>query len=113
MMKLERYDGNPILSPNPKNAWESEVTTNPGAWYDEKTGTVYLLYRAAGADPEHKIHLGLAVSNDGYNFERTSDQPVFSPSVDGFDAGCVEDPRIVRMGNYFYVTYACRPFPPG
>jgi predicted GH43/DUF377 family glycosyl hydrolase len=33
--------------------------------------------------------------------------------VDGFDAGCVEDARIVKMGDYFYVTYASRPFPPG
>lgn len=86
-MKLQRYDGNPILSPNPANAWESMVTTNPGAWYDEHTGEVNLLYRAAGTDPEHRIHRGLAVNTDGYHFERTSDQSVFSPSANGFDAG--------------------------
>jgi len=112
-MKLQRYEGNPILSPNPDNEWESMVTTNPAAWYDENSREVSLLYRAAGTDPEHKIHFGLAVSKDGYHFERTSDQPVFSPSIDGFDAGCVEDPRVVKMGEYYYMTYACRPFPPG
>jgi predicted GH43/DUF377 family glycosyl hydrolase len=89
------------------------VTTNPGAWYEEETGTVTLLYRAAGADPEHKICLGLATSKDGVHFERVSDQPVFGPSSNGFDAGCVEDPRIVRMGAHYYITYASRPFPPG
>ena len=31
-MKLKRYEGNPIISPNPANAWESLVATNPGAW---------------------------------------------------------------------------------
>ena len=112
-MKLQRYEGNPILSPNPDNEWESMVTTNPAAWYDENSREVSLLYRAAGTDPEHKIHFGLAVGKDGYHFERTSDQPVFSPSIDGFDAGCVEDPRVVKMGEYYYMTYACRPFPPG
>ncbi len=112
-MKLQRYEDNPILAPNPQNAWESLVTTNPGAWYDEATHTVYLLYRAAGADVEHHIYLGLAVSKDGYHFERASDQPVLAPSVDGFDAGCVEDPRIVKMGAYYYITYASRPYPPG
>ena len=81
------------------------VTTNPGAWYDEDSGRVYLLCRAAGTDPEHKIHLGLAISEDGYHFERTSDQPVFSPSADGFDAGCVEDPRIVKMDEYYCFSY--------
>jgi len=112
-MKLERYKGNPILSPNPDNEWESIVTTNPGAWYDENAKTVYLLYRAAGADAEHRIHLGLAVSRDGYCFERASEQPVFSPSADGFDGGYIEDPRIVKMGEYYHITYASRPFPPG
>jgi len=112
-MKLQRYEGNPILSPNPDNEWENLVTTNPGAWYDEGTGQVYLLYRAAGDDPEHKIYLGLATSKDGYHFERTSSEPVFGPSADGFDAGCVEDPRIVKFDDYYYITYATRAFPPG
>jgi predicted GH43/DUF377 family glycosyl hydrolase len=112
-MKLQRYEKNPILSPNPANEWESAVATNPGAWYDESSRKVYLLYRAAGHDVEHRIHLGLAVSGDGRRFERVSERPVFSPSRDGFDAGCVEDPRIVKIGDWFYVTYACRAFPPG
>ena len=112
-MKLQRYEGNPILAPNPENEWESLVTTNPGAWYDEDAKQVLLLYRAAGPGIEHTIYFGLAVSKDGYHFERVSGRPVFSPSADGFDAGCVEDPRITKMGEYYYITYACRPFPPG
>ena len=112
-MKLKRYEGNPVISPNPKNEWESFVTTNPGAWYDEDTKEVKLLYRAAGSDPEHRIYFGLASSKNGYDFKRVSDEPVFSPSVDGFDAGCVEDARVVKIDGYFYITYACRPFPPG
>ncbi len=110
-MKLKKYENNPILGPNSKNAWESLVACNPGAWYED--GKFYLLYRAAGDDQEHYIHLGLAESDDGFNFTRVSDQPVFSPSKDGPDAGCVEDPRIIKMDDTFYVTYAYRPFPPG
>lgn len=112
-MKLVRYEKNPILSPNPKNFWESDVTCNPGAWYDKKTKTVYLLYRGAGSDAEHKISLGLATSIDGYRFQRVSNKPVFSPEEGQFDGGCVEDPRIVKFGSYYFITYACRPFPPG
>ena len=111
-MQLTRYEENPIISPNPEHPWESLVTTNPGAWYDEGTGKVLMLYRAAGDDAEHVVRLALATSDDGYHFQR-SEEPVFSPSQDGFDAGCVEDPRIVKMGDYFLVTYATRPFPPG
>jgi len=112
-MKLQRYKGNPVLSPNPNNSWENCVTTNPGAWYEESEGTVYMLYRAAGEDVEHKVYFGLAVSKNGYDFERVSDEPVLGPSENGFDAGCVEDARIVKFGEYYYVTYASRMFPPG
>jgi predicted GH43/DUF377 family glycosyl hydrolase len=112
-MKLQRYVENPILSPTPTNNWESLVTTNPGAWYDLENEKVHLLYRAAGNDVEHRIVFGLAESKDGYSFNRTAAKPVFAPSHDGFDAGCVEDPRIIKMGEYFYITYASRAFPPG
>ena len=110
---LKRYEQNPVISPNAGNSWESLVTTNPGAWYDEVDKEVKLLYRAAGNDPEHVVRFGLAVSRNGYDFTRVSDQPVFGPSLDGFDAGCVEDPRIVKMGDYYYITYATRHAPPG
>lgn len=111
--QLERYSGNPILTPRAGSAWESEVTTNPGAWYEEDTGEVKLLYRAAGHDEAHRVHLGLAVSRDGYHFERTADTPVLSPLDGGIDHGCIEDPRIIKIGSWYYVTAATRPFPPG
>ncbi len=110
-MKLKKFERNPILSPIIENSWESLVTCNPGVYYDK--GVFYMLYRAAGNDKEHVIRFGLATSNDGINFERQSNWPVFSPSPDGPDAGCVEDPRIVKFGNTYYITYAYRPFPPG
>ena len=110
-MKLQKYEHNPILSPNRNNYWEELCTCNPGAWYEN--GKFYLLYRAAGKDHEHKIYLGLAESEDGFNFVRVSDEPVLSPSFDGPDSGCVEDPRIVKFDDYYFITYAYRPYPPG
>jgi predicted GH43/DUF377 family glycosyl hydrolase len=110
-MKLKKFEGNPILSPNPENEWESLVTTNPAAWYED--GTFYLLYRAAGEDKEHNIHIGLATSTDGFNFNRVQDKPVLTPDPNGFDAGSVEDARVVKFGDEYYMTYAFRPYPPG
>jgi len=110
-VKLKKYIHNPILVPTVSNDWESLVTTNPAAWYEN--GVFYLLYRAAGHDWEHRIYFGLAKSNDGFHFERCFDQPVLAPSVDGPDSGCIEDPRIVKFDDEFYITYAYRPFPPG
>lgn len=110
-MKLTKSTFNPILSPNPTNHWENLVVCNPGVWYEN--GKFYMLYRAAGDDKEHIIRFGLAVSEDGFHFERVYDEPAFGPSVDGEDAGCVEDARIVKFDDYYYVTYAFRPCAPG
>ena len=112
-VKLKRFQGNPILSPNPANDWEDLAVFNPAAWYDEDKKQVLLLYRAAESGPEYKCYFGLATSSDGYNFERVSDKPVLGPSVDGFDASTIQDPRMVKMGEYYYITYACRFFPFG
>jgi predicted GH43/DUF377 family glycosyl hydrolase len=112
-MKLSKFKGNPILSPDESHPWESLVVTNPAAVYDARRGKVLLLYRAAGHDPEHVVRFGLAESDDGLHFTRVSDTPVFGPSEDHFDAGCVEDPRITPFGEDYLVTYACRHHPPG
>ncbi len=109
-MKLEKYSGNPVLSPNPKQAWESLVVCNPGVIYD--AGVFKMLYRAAGDDADHIIRFGLATSKDGFHFTRAQKSPVLAPSADGEDAGCIEDPRIVKMNGSFLITYAYRPYFP-
>nr|WP_320154009.1 glycosidase [uncultured Draconibacterium sp.] len=110
-MKLKKFEGNPILVPNEKNDWENLVVCNPGAYYDN--GKFQMLYRAAGDDVDHVIRFGLAESEDGFNFTRVSDKPVLGPSCEGPDSGCIEDARIVKFDEYYYVTYAFRPFAPG
>lgn len=112
-MQLTRYEGNPILSPNPANEWENLAVFNPAAWYDEQENRVLMLYRAAEAHSEYKCYFGLATSKDGYHFERASNDPVIGPSVDGFDASTIQDPRMIKMGEWYYITYAARHFPFG
>jgi len=112
-MKLERYAGNPILSPHPAHPWEDLAVFNPAAWYDEASQEVLLLYRTAESGPEYKCWLGLAKSKDGFLFTRVSDEPVLSPSLEGFDGATIQDPRLIKMGDWFYVTYACRHYPFG
>ena len=111
MIKLKKYAGNPILKPQ-GDGWEGLCVLNPAAIYDEESKTFKMLYRAAGNDKQHYIYLGLAESKDGFNFERKFDKPVLSPDPDGADGG-VEDPRLIKLGDYYYLTYAARPFAPG
>jgi predicted GH43/DUF377 family glycosyl hydrolase len=110
-VKLTRHPANPILRPDPASDWDTASTCNPGAAFDGRE--FLLLYRGGADDSQHVISLGLATSADGIRFERHGKHPVFGPSRDGFDAGCVEDPRIVRFGNTWFVTYAARAFAPG
>jgi len=108
-MLFKKYEKNPILEPKPGSKWEGHAVCNPGAIHDN--GKVFMLYRASGETDIYRIYFGLAVSEDGYNFKRVSEQPNYT-GVHGFDNGCVEDPRIVKMDDgYFYVTYACRMTP--
>ena len=65
---LRKFQGNPILAPEPGVDQESMGVLNPGAIV--KDGKVYLLYRAAGNPPDYKICANLAVSRDGFTFER-------------------------------------------
>lgn len=109
-IKLKRYEHNPIISPLPDSPWENICTTNPGAWYDGNK--VHLLYRGGPDTDKHPIYFGLAESTDGFHFERVTQQPVFGPSENGWDGGCIEDPRIVKFGDTYFVTYAARMFPP-
>jgi beta-1,2-mannobiose phosphorylase / 1,2-beta-oligomannan phosphorylase len=110
-LKLQRAATNPVLSPHPDHPWENLAVCNPGVWHED--GLFTMIYRAAGDDEGHVIRFGLATSRDGIHFERASDRPLLGPSEDGPDAGCIEDPRIVKLDGHYYVTYAYRAFQPG
>jgi beta-1,2-mannosidase len=94
-----RYGGNPVLTADPRHSWESKYVFNPAAIV--AGGLVYLLYRAQGEDLVSRI--GLAWSHDGVHFERAAD-PVIEPDSDVDSHGC-EDPRVVRIGATYYLTY--------
>jgi predicted GH43/DUF377 family glycosyl hydrolase len=98
MLRLTRHP-EPILKPVAYHPWESRYVFNAGVVYHN--GLVHMLYRAMGEDGISR--LGYAVSADGLNFYRL-DQPVLVPATPWESRG-VEDPRITRIGERFYVLY--------
>ena len=112
-MKLKKYDNNPIFTALAGSAWEERCVLNPAVIYDEEKKKFIMLYRAAGNDVEHIIRFGLAESDDGIRFTRRSAEPIFQSHRDEADGGCVEDPRIVKIGDTYFMTYAARAFAPG
>lgn len=97
-----KYDRNPILTPNPDNAWESAYLYNATAIV--VNDMVMLLYRAQNSDKVSSI--GLAWLEDGINFIRYL-EPIISPTEPWELRGGCEDPRIVRdpKSKLFIVTY--------
>ncbi len=61
-----------------------------------------MLYRAQ--DKNGTSRLGYATSRDGVLFSPRS-EPVFVPETDYEKDGGVEDPRLVKLGDLYYLTY--------
>jgi beta-1,4-mannooligosaccharide phosphorylase len=60
---------------------------------------IVVSYDAAESGPEYKCYFGLATSGDGFQFDRVSDRPDLSPSVEGFDGDqAVGQDKFYRLG---------------
>jgi predicted GH43/DUF377 family glycosyl hydrolase len=95
----QRASETPILSPQGAT-WESAGTFNPAVVMHE--GKFVMLYRAQGAAGTSR--LGYAESADGIHFMRRA-EPVLSPQADYEKDGGVEDPRLQKFGETYYLTY--------
>jgi len=100
LLKLTRFEGNPIISPHTDQPWESRATFNPAAFNDD--GTTHLLYRAV--DENGVSRLGYASSHDGTTVDYRSPSPILEPSAEWEQFGC-EDPRITCLDHTNYITY--------
>jgi len=96
---MHRLSDVPIISPT-GDGWESAGTFNPAVV--ERGEKIVMLYRAQ--DKQGTSRLGYAVSVDGTHFTRR-DQPVLSPEAPYEKEGGVEDPRLVKFGDTYYLTY--------
>jgi len=94
-----RLSDKPIISPR-GNGWESAGTFNPAVVL--RNGTFIMLYRAQ--DNTGSSRLGYAESTDGIHFTRRP-EPVISPEAGYEKDGGVEDPRLVKFGDTYYLTY--------
>src|SRR5712664_4699552 len=103
-----RASHGPILSPQ-GSSWESAGTFNPAVTFfrardanKQDPGKFVMLYRAQ--DTGGISRLGYAESTDGIHFTRCS-EPVLSPETEYEKDGGVEDPRLQKFGDTFYLTY--------
>lgn len=135
-----QYSKNPVIVPKESCEWANTMVLNPAIVKDTKSDRIHMLFRATGpwshknlkglSDP-YPIFLGYAFSDDqGVTWDTDFSQPALAPNV-AYDIeemyilddegnkvvnhanGCIEDPRIFTIEDEYYMTVACRMFPPG
>jgi len=94
-----RVSNDPIISPQ-GDGFESAGTFNPTVIKND--GKFVMLYRAQ--DRKGTSSLGYASSADGIHFVRRP-EPVMVAETAFEKGGGVEDPRLVKIGDTFYLTY--------
>lgn len=106
-LKMTRCPENPIVWPG-KWDWRMSNVYNPAVIYED--GRFYLYERTAGSLRPHHCYVGLLESEDGVHFRHLSDKPVMSPEMVGYKYGSVQDPRVVKIEETYYMTFAFRRF---
>jgi len=97
-----RSQSNPILKPDQNHDWENLKLYNPGAIYYHEQ--YHLFYRAVNKGADWRSSIGYAVSDDGENFQRF-EEPLLRSDNESELRG-LEDPRITKIGDTFYMAYA-------
>lgn len=95
----QRLSDEPILMPQ-GDGFESVGVFNPAVV--KKDDKFVMLYRAQ--DSRGTSRLGYASSADGIHFTRRL-EPVLVPETEYEQGGGVEDPRLVKIGDTYYLTY--------
>lgn len=104
---LTRTETGPLLEPT-NRWWEDKAVFNPGV-AEGPDGIIHILYRAQGRDSISRM--GYARTRDGLTIDERLPDPVLEPDVhDEYERWGTEDPRVVRIGRLYYVTYVASSF---
>lgn len=95
----ERLSDQPVLRPAAP-PWMEAGAFNPAAIVRE--GKTVLLFRAR--DTQGTSRIGYAESADGLHF-KIDPHPALEPAAPYEIGGGVEDPRVLRIGTIYYMTY--------
>ena len=101
---VKRYENNPILT---KDDVPYEVHTVHNAAVTKVQNRTMMVFRSHLGNG--RSILGLAESLDGYHFT-VRPSPFMTPSKNGifkdYEAYGIEDPRITKIENHYYITYS-------
>lgn len=135
-----KYSKEPVIVPETGCNWADTMVLNPAIIEDPNNNIIHMLFRATGPWPQknlrglsdpYPIFLGYAKSEDnGETWDADFSRPALAPALEydidkvyieddqgnmvvNYANGCIEDPRIFNVEGEYYLTVACRMFPPG
>ncbi len=100
------YENNPVLEHGEPGSWDEGHILWSYIFYEDNT---YYLYYSSGTNIwSQPISIGLAISEDGFDFEKV-DGPIFEPDGTGFDAWSVSFPVVVENNGEYILYYSGKP----
>jgi uncharacterized repeat protein (TIGR01451 family) len=97
-----RYTGNPVLE-GTSGEWDATGATFASVISDTTAGEYRMYYHGWGAiSPCTGSCIGLATSQDGQTWEKSSNNPVMTPTLGAWDSGGVRVPMVWKEGSSDY-----------
>ncbi len=93
MVDFVAFQGNPVFKGTGENTWDEQIRERG---YILKEGENYFLWYTGYKRDGKVMHLGLATSTDGINWERYANNPIY-------DSGWVEDMIVVKKDSVYYM----------
>jgi len=101
---LKKWSYHPEIFKGKKGSWdESSISGMHIVPFEKK---YHMYYRGSKYLNQMESEIGLATSDDGFNWERYSEEPIMKKSINGWDKSLLADPHIIKNKNYFYMFYS-------
>jgi predicted GH43/DUF377 family glycosyl hydrolase len=97
------HSGNPVVSAT-QGSWDQSVV----AWASVvfMNDSFYLTYIGTNNFPTTPVSIGLAVSSDGFSFQKSESNPILSGDGSGFDAFSADGGTLFFDNSVWYLYYA-------
>ncbi|MEM5881687.1 MAG: hypothetical protein QW633_01915 [Candidatus Aenigmatarchaeota archaeon] len=105
MVKLKRYEKNPILKPSKCGIWEIEEEKFNPCVIEFKNKYIMLFRKVLPIKNSRKLNvsfIGICESKDGLEFKK--EEILFGPQYSYEAYGC-EDPRVTKVEKNYFITY--------
>ena len=98
-----------VLGQGPCGSWDEGAASLGCAFVDQDDpDKVFLFYSGVPDKCWSRGAIGLAISNDGFDFRKADDNPLIEGSSESFYTKEAVFPAVIRIKNRFFMVFTCR-----